>query len=145
MKKDFAERFNAEVEAYRQSLLLNARKSDWTTFKMKGEKLFEYLEAVELVEVERRFFNRFWTILIILGLAVIGISTMDAIVPPDMLRFKYSVILLTLAACSFELYCYLAFRTYVDVKKTYYNHRKDRFLKNIENDFKEIVARTDAR
>lgn len=138
MKKEFADRFSEEVERYRRALLQYARKCDWDTFKMKAGNLFDYVEVIELSETERRFFRIFKSILALLIGVVIAILNMDVTVHPDLARMKFSIILLALAGSCFELYFFLGFRKYMDVKTTYYKKRKDRFIRNIEKDFREF-------
>jgi hypothetical protein len=142
MKRDFADRFNEEVERYRQALLFYARKCDWETFKMKAGNLFDYVEWVELSETERRFFRIFKAILVVLVAVVIAIMNMDWTINPELQRIRFSIVLLAIAGSCFELYFFLNFRTYMEVKTTCYQKRKDRFIRNIENDFRKMVRQT---
>jgi hypothetical protein len=140
MKKELAERFNSEIERYRQTLLHHARSCDWDTFKMKAGNLFDYVERVELSEIENRFFKTFRAILLVLVVVVIAIINMDVSIHPDLQRLKYTILWLAIAGSCFELYFFLNFRRYMEIKITYYKKRKDRFIMNIEKDFRKIVV-----
>lgn len=139
MKKEIADRFNEEVERYRRALLHYARTRDWDTFKKKAGNLFDYVEWIESSELENRFFRIFKSILVVLVAVVIAIVNMDVTVNPDLQRLRNSIILLAIAGSCFELYFYLDFRMYMDVKTTYYRKRRDTFIRNIEKDFREII------
>ena len=60
MDKRMADTFNGEVEAYRRALIYFARKCDWVEFKARAGRLFDYLELVEAVVRERKFFRVFF-------------------------------------------------------------------------------------
>jgi hypothetical protein len=139
MKKEFADRFNEEIERYRQALLYYARKCDWEKFKMKAGNLFDYVEGVELSETERRFFRIFKSVLVVLVAVVIALMNMDWTIIPGLERVRFSIIVLAIAGSCFEFYFFLNFRTYKDAKATYYQKRKDRFIRNIERDFRNMV------
>lgn len=138
MKKELADKFNEEIERYRRALLQYARKCDWDTFKIKAGSLFDYVEWVEVSEIESRFFKIFKSILFVLVVILIAIVNMDVTINPDLQRLKFTVILAAIAGSCFELYFFIDFRMYMDVKTSYYKQRKDRFIRSIEKDFREI-------
>ncbi len=140
MKKELAERFNEEVERYRRSLLQYARKCDWDKFKIKAGSLFDYVEVVEVSEVERRFFRIFRSVLVVLAAVVVAIANMNTGINPELLRIKYTIITLAIAGFCFELFFFLDFRMFMQSKSAYYKTRKDRFIRNIERDFRQMVA-----
>ncbi len=142
MKKELAERFNEEVDSYRNALLNCARKRDWETFKDKAGRLFDYVESIEFQELERRFFTIFSSILALLVLAVIALLSVDFQVHQELLRLKGAFILFALAASSFELYFFVNYRMYAEIKTTNYKKRRDHFIKNIEQDFRGYTAQT---
>jgi len=57
MKRELNERFNYEVDRYRKALLFYAKQCQWDTFKANAGRLFDYVESIEMSEIERRFFN----------------------------------------------------------------------------------------
>jgi len=140
MKKEFSQRFSDEVEQYRRALLHHARTADWETFKMKAGSLFDYVEFVEVSEVERRFFRLFTSILVALVGAVIAVMNIDVAVHPDLQRVRYTIILLAMAASCFEVYFFLGFRRYRAAKVAHYHQRRDEFIRNIEKDFRRATA-----
>lgn len=144
MKKEFSERFNDEVEGYRRALLYHARTAEWETFKMKAGSLFDYVEVVEVSEVERRFFKLFTSILVALVGVVIAVMNIDVAVHPDLQRVRYTIILLGMAASCFEVYFFLGFRRYRAAKAAHYHQRRDAFIRNIEQDFRLAAAERDA-
>ena len=145
MRRGLEEQFNQEVENYRKALLYHARISDWETFKAKAGKMFDYVEAIEYSELERRFFTNFNVILIALIAIVIALFKVDFAVTPDLMRIKNVMILAGLGASSFELYFYLDYKIYMRVKTVYYPKRREKFIKNIENDFRAYVLQAEKR
>jgi hypothetical protein len=139
MRKGLEKQFNQEVETYRKALLYHARISDWETFKAKAGKMFDYVEAIEYSELERRFFTNFNVILVVLVAIAFALFQVDFAVTPELLRLKNSMILAGLAVSSFELYFYLDYKIYIKVKTVHYPERRERFIKNIENDFRAYV------
>ena len=140
MKRELAAQFNEHVESYRRALVYHARTSDWETFKEKAGKMFDYVEAVEYSELERRFFNNFNTILVGLIVICIALYQVDFTIMPEPLRDKSLIVLAGLLGGSFELFFYFNYRTYVKVKTTYYEERRKKFIRNIEQDFRSYVA-----
>ncbi len=140
MEKELAEKFNDVVERYRQALLHYARQCDWDMFKTKAGSLFDYVEVIELSEIERRFFRVFKSVLVVLVLAVAAIVNMDITVRPDLQRLRYTVIVLGIAGSCFEVYFFLTFRWFMVAKSLYHKKRKDRFIRNMEKDFRDFIA-----
>ncbi len=146
MKKELAEQFNREVDGDRNALLSCARKCDWESFKAKAGKLFDYMESIEYSELERRFFTVFTPILIVLSLAIVALFGVDFDANPELQRLKQSFIAAAIAGSSFELYFFLDFRMYVDIKTSFYKKRREKFIRDIEQDFRgyTIQARRNA-
>jgi hypothetical protein len=138
MRKKLAEQFSREVESYRRALLFCAKKSDWEEFKAKAGKLFDYVEAVERVELEKRFFTLFSVILAALVLAVIALFSVNFEVNPESMRLKNTVLFTALVASTFELYFFINYRTYASARTSLYKERRENFIKNIEKDFRSF-------
>jgi hypothetical protein len=143
MDREIAEQFNQEVDSYRNALLDCARKCDWETFKAKAGRLFDYVEAIEFSELDRRFFRIFTPVLAALCLAVLALLGVDFEVHPEWLRLKHSFILAAIAASSFELYFFLDYRMYMQIKTRCYEKRRDKFIRNIEKDFRGYTFRAE--
>ncbi len=142
MRKKLAEQFNREVESYRRALLFCSKKSDWEEFKTKAGKLFDYVEAVERVELEKRFFSVFSLILAALVLAVIALFSVNFEINPESMRLKNTVLFTAIAGSSFELYFFINYRTYAGVRTSLYKERRENFIKNIEKDFRNFALQT---
>ncbi len=142
MKKKLAEQFSQEVDGYRNALLFCARKCDWESFNVKAGKLFDYVESIEYSELERRFFTVFTPILIVLCLAVIALFGVDFEANPELQRLKQSFIVAAIAGSSFEIYFFLDFRMYVDIKTSFYQKRREKFIRNMEQDFRGYTLQT---
>jgi hypothetical protein len=140
MKKELKDQFNEHVESYRRTLLYHARISDWETFKAKAGRMFDYVESIEYSELERRFFKNFNAILVILIAIAIALFQVDFEVAPELLRFKNLVVFAGVLAGSFELYFYINYRTYVKVRMVHYEERREKFIRNIEQDFRSYVV-----
>ena len=141
MKKELFESFNAEVERYRKALLFYAKKSEWDTFKTKAGSLFDYIESIEISETERRFFRLFRAVFACLAIVVLVIYRIDFQASAELLRLKTPALLFAASIGCFELYFYLNFRLYMESKTKYYRKRRERFIVNIESDFREIAFR----
>ncbi len=139
MKKELADRFNENVERYRLTLLDYARRCDWDRFKTKAGNLFDYVEVVEVSEIERRFSRIFKSVLVVLVAVIAAIVNMDTSLHPDLERVRYSITVLAVAGTCFELYTYMTFRSFMITKSIYRKKRKERFIKGIERDFREIA------
>ena len=145
MKQELKKQFNHEVETYRKSLLYYAKKADWATFEAKAGRMFDYMESIEFQELERRFFTTFNLILGALILAVAGFLSMDFEVHQELQQMRGSFLFCALAVCSFELYFYLDYRIYMNIKTTYYPQRRSRFIQGIEADFRSYTSQSKIR
>lgn len=143
MKKELNDQFNREVDGYRNALLGDARKSDWTAFEAKAGKLFDYVESIERRELERRFYSAFSLILAALILAVIALFSINFEVSPELMRLKNTVMLAALATSSFELYFFINYRMYTGVRTSLYQERRENFIRNIERDFRRFHLRNE--
>jgi len=139
MKRGLEEQFNQEVESYRKALLYHARISDWETFATKAGRMFDYVEAIEYSELERRFFKNFNGILVVLIVIVVTLLSVDFTITPELMRFKNATILASLALSTFELYFYLNYRIHLRVKTIHYAKRREKFIRTIERDFRAYV------
>lgn len=138
MSRSLHESINKEVEQYRRALVHFAKAREWETFEKKAGILFDYLETIELTILERKFYSVFITILAVL-VGIIAILKADGRFFPMITRYKEYVVLLAAFATCYELYFYLNYRLYVGVKMSRYKKRKEQFIRNIENDFKEYT------
>jgi hypothetical protein len=145
MRKGLEKQFNEEVETYRKALLYHARTSDWETFKARAGKMFDYVEAIEYSELERRFFTNFNVVLTFLIAIVVALFMVDFAVTPELLRLKNSMVLTGIGASSFELYFYLDYKIYIRVKTERYPQRREKFIRNIENDFRTYVLQAERK
>jgi hypothetical protein len=145
MKKERAEKFSREVESYRKALLFCARESNWEEFKAKAGTLFDYVEAIERVELERRFFKVFSVILAALVLTAIAFLSVNFEVNPELMRLKNTILFAAIAASTFELYFFINYRTYAGVRTSLYKERRENFIKNIERDFRNFDLQTSGR
>ncbi len=139
MQKELADRFNDNVERYRLALLEHASKREWDRFKTKAGNLFDYVEVVEVSEIERRFFRIFKSVLIVLVAVFGAIANMNTAVHPDLQQVRYSITVLAIAGICFEVYSYMTFRSFMIAKSLYRKKRKERFVRGIERDFREIA------
>jgi hypothetical protein len=140
MDREFANRINEEIERYKNALLHYAKQCEWETFKSKAGALFDYLEAIELSEIQRKFFRMFRLILFVLVIIIVIILKMNGETYPSLLRFKDSMIIMAIAGSCFELYFFLDFRLYVEHKMSWHEKRREQFIRNIEKDFREIIV-----
>jgi hypothetical protein len=128
------------VENHRKALLYYARKCDWETFHAKAGRLFDYLESIEFRELERRFYSVFSLVLGFLVLAVIGLMTVDFQVHQELPSLKNAFMMSAIAVSSFELYFYVDYRMYVDIKTRCYRKRREIFIREIERDFRGFAV-----
>ena len=145
MERQLAEQFNQEVENHRKALLYYARKCDWETFQANAGRLFDYVESIEFRELERRFYSIFSLVLGFLVLAVIGLVTVDFQVHQELLRLKNAFVMSAVAVSSFELYFYVDYRMYVDVKTRCSRKRRETFIREIERDFRGFTVQQERR
>jgi hypothetical protein len=140
MDNELANRIDEEIERYKNALLYYAKQCEWDTFKSKAGTLFDYLEAIELSVLERKFFRIFKIILVVLAAAVVIIWKMNSDAYPALLRFKEPLVMIAIAGSCFELYFFLDFRMYVEHKMAWHRKRREQFIRNIEKDFKDIIV-----
>jgi hypothetical protein len=145
MKSELEKQFNQEVESYRKALLYHAQIQDWEIFKKKAGSMFDYIEAIEYSELERRFFTNFNVILAVVVAIVIALCKVDFAVTPELLRLKNAMVLAGLGVSSFELYFYLDYKIYLRVKTVYYPQQREKFIRNIEKDFRTYVLQVEER
>jgi hypothetical protein len=134
MKKELLNAFNERVERYRKSLLYCAKLCDWNAFEKKAAELFDYVEGVEMTEVERRFDRIFMVVLALVAIAVFALLKVDTYQAPELLR--KILILTALGGGGFEFFFLVNFRHYMKYKKLFYRNRRDSFIRNIEDDFR---------
>ncbi len=139
MTRNLYESINKEVEQYRRALIHFAKAREWETFEKKAGILFDYLESIELMILERKFYSLFILILAVVVGTVIVILKADSLLPMITQYKEYIVLLAAFTVC-YELYFYLNYRLYVDVKMSRYKKRKEQFIRNIENDFREYTV-----
>jgi hypothetical protein len=145
MRKGLEKQFNQEVENYRKALLYHARIRDWEAFKAKAGRMFDYVEAIEYSELERRFFTNFNVILAVLIVIAVALFKVDFAVTPELIRLKNAMVLAGLGVSSFELYFYLDYRIYMRVKTLHYPERREKFIRNIEKDFRTYVLQAERK
>ena len=143
MKRELAERFNQEVENHRKALLYYASNCDWKTFEAKAGRLFDYVESIEFMELERRFFKVFNLILVVLVVAVIALFTVNFEVHQDLLRLKHAFVVSALAVSSYEFFFYFDYRMYINFKSFSFKKRRENFIRNIEQDFRGYAAQSE--
>jgi hypothetical protein len=141
MDKEFMNRIDDEVERNRKALVYYAKASDWEKFKSKAGVLFDYLEWTELTVLEQKFFKVFKIILFTLLAAVIAFYKIDGTMFPGFMKYKDAFGLALLAGACYELYFFLDFQWYVKAKIAWRKKRRERFIREIEQDFKEFVSR----
>ncbi len=139
MKKELHAAFNEEITRYKNTLLFYARKCDWDTFKVNAGRLFDYIESIEMSETKRKFLKVFGLILAVLVPSVLFILKIHMGGCPTLLRLRDVLGLTVIAGCGFEFYFFLNFRMYMDVKTALYKKRRERFIKNIEQDFRKMI------
>jgi hypothetical protein len=140
MKRELAEQFDREVDNYREALLSYARKCDWEAFDSKAGRLFDYVESIEIGELERRFFTIFNLILAVLALAVVVLFSVDFEAHRELFRLKNAFVMTAVAVSGFEIYFYVDYHIYVGVKTRYYKKRRDSFIRDIKRDFRGFAA-----
>jgi hypothetical protein len=138
MNRELRTAFNSEIERYRHILLSCAKRCEWDTFKLNAGKLFDYVDSIEMSELEKRFLKVFRIVMVVLFCALAFAFRINLDSYPELVRLKEFIGLTALAAGSFELYFFLNFRMCMDHKTTSYKMRRERFISNIENDFRNI-------
>jgi len=141
MDHELADRINEEIGRYKNALLYYAKQCEWDSFKSKAGMLFDYLEAIELSEIKRKFFRILKIILFVLAICIVIILNISGEAYPALLRFKDSIVIMAIAGSCFELYFFLDFRIYVEHKMFWHKQRREEFMWNMEKDFKEIIVK----
>lgn len=144
MTEEVARTFNDEINRYKNALLFYAKKCDWDRFKEKAGKLFDYIESIEISEIERRFFRISKIIVLILVIVVLFVLRINPGISPELARLKNFIAILAVSGCCFEVYFFMAYRMYMKSKMNYYKKRRERFIREIEKDFRDIVVQTSA-
>lgn len=142
MKKELADQFNHEVDAYRRTLLYYAKISDWEAFEAKAGRMFDYVETVEFQELERRFFKTFGLILAAIIIAATAFFNVDFEVHREWLRWKNAFFFSALSACSLEIYFFVNYRIYIDVKTYGQKNQRNKFIYGIKADFRKYLLQT---
>lgn len=142
MRHELNKIFNAEVERYRNSLLYHAKACEWDTFKDNAGRLFDYVESIEISEIERKFFNISKVVIAVLSIVVVVILKLNIMDLPAIAGLKKIIILMGLAGGSFEVYFFCNFKMYMKYKANFYKKRKERFIIDIEKDFKGIIIQS---
>lgn len=132
------EAFNEEIEKYRRILMSSAKKGEWNTFKVNAGRLFDYVESIEMAVLEKKFLRISRVIMFVLFLSLILILRMGFDIQEEIMRLRKLVILTAFGGSSFQLYFFLNFRWYLDHKTACYRRRRERFIKNIEQDFRSV-------
>ena len=140
MNKEFNNKFNEEINRYKKALLFYSRKCDWDTFKDNAGRLFDYCESIEASAIEKKFFKITKMIVAALIFMVIIIVKMNPDMYPRLARVNELMTLIAIATCCFEVYFFYNFRMYMKGKTIYYKKRREKFIRNIERDFKESSA-----
>ncbi len=145
MRRELAEQFNREVDNYRKTLTILAERCDWKGFEAKAGRLFDYVESVEFMEIERRFFRIFNLILSVLILVIIGLFSVDFNLHQELLRFKNVFILTAIAVSSFELYFFVDYRIFAQGRTFGYRKRRENFIRAIERDFRSYASHAERK
>ena len=139
MNKTLNKIFSEKVNRYKNALLSCAERSDWDSFKINASKLFDYIESIEMSEIERRFLKVSKTVMAVLFLLIFLILKMNLNINPEILRIREVTILIAIAGSCFELYFYINYRLFMENKVCFYKKRKDQFIYGIEKDFKNYL------
>jgi hypothetical protein len=86
--------------------------------------------------LEKKFFRISGVVMCILFLSVALIVGMSFDIKEEIIRIRKLMILAALMGSSFQLYFFVNFWRYMGQKMTYYERRRERFIKNIEQDFR---------
>lgn len=140
MENELYNKFNEEINRYRNSLLFYAKKCDWDTFKVNAGRLFDYCESFELSVLEKKFFRITKIVLTVLFFMVILIVKMNPNVYPELARVNELMTLAAVLTCFFEVFFMCNYRMYVKGKISCYKKRRERFIKSIQRDFEEMTV-----
>ncbi len=136
MKRELLRAFNEKVDKYRIALRDYAKRREWDAFEKNAAELFDYVERVEISVVQRRFQKISAIIIVVLFIFASLILKVHIDATPELLRMKKLIVLTTIGGGGFEFFFVMNFRLYMDHKKAYYRKRRERFVRNIEDDFK---------
>ncbi len=139
MRKEIGRVFNEEVERYRKALTFAAKTCEWETFKVRAGRLFDYVESVEISEIERKFFRVFMIILLVVILITIVILNADSILSPHIAKYREKLTIIGLCIGCYELYFILDFKLFMKAKLSCYRQRREHFIRDLEKDFREMV------
>jgi len=140
MNRTLHRTFNKEVSQYKNSLLFYAKLCDWETFKSRAGSLFDYIECIEIKEIERKFFKIFKVILSLLFITVFFIIIVNPESNPEMSRIRQIMIIAALAGCCYDLYLFISFRYFMKHKENFYLKRRERFIVEIKSDFRDVIV-----
>jgi hypothetical protein len=140
MENELYNKFNEEINRYRNSLLFYAKKCDWDTFKDNAGRLFDYCESFEMSVIEKKVLRITKIILAVLFFMVILIVKMNPNTYPELTRINESMTLIAIATSCFEVFFLYNHRMYIKCKLSCYNKRRERFIMNIQRDFEEMTV-----
>jgi len=140
MENELYNKFNEEINRYRNSLLFYAKKCDWDTFKDNAGRLFDYCESFEMSVIEKKVFRITKMILAVLFFMVVLIVKMNPSIYPEFAKVNESMTLIAVLTCLFEVFFLYNHRMYIKGKLSGYNKRRERFIRNIQRDFEEMTV-----
>jgi hypothetical protein len=136
MDRETRRKFNEQIGHYRIRLDLHAKKCDWEKFKLDAGRLFDYAEAIELSETRRRFLNVFRIILVLVVVCALYLFSPDPASILEIPRVKRAVIAAGAGGAFYDLFFYMNYRYYINAKALFYEKRRLRFIRGLEQDFK---------
>jgi hypothetical protein len=139
MENELYNKFNEEINRYRDSLLFYAKKCDWDTFKENAGRLFDYCESFEMSVIEKKVFRITKIIVAVLFFMVILIVKMNPDIYPEFASINESMTVIAIATSCFEVFFLYNHRMYIKGKLSCYKKRRERFIMNIQRDFEEIT------
>lgn len=145
MDRKLAEQFNNEINGYRNSLLYYAKASNWEEFEIKAGRLFDYVETVEFSELERRFFNIFNPILMVMAAALLALLGLDFETHQGWISLKNAFVFTLIVALIFELFFFLNYRMYIGRRTQYYEKRRKKFIRSLRQDFRCYARMSEER
>lgn len=130
-------KLNDEISRYKKALIFFAKACYWFDFHSNAATLFEYLDSVELSLLKRKLRQVIEIVSVALVLAIVIFSSVNITDSPLLIKYRGQLVLIAAAAILFELLLLIELRLYVNIKTRNQQKRKDRFIRNIEHDFKE--------
>jgi hypothetical protein len=108
---------------------------------MAAGNLFDYVEAVERVIVENKFFVIFKSIMLVLFILVVVLfkahfNTVTGVLP----RIKELLILGVIGGSGYELLIFTNFRDYLRKKIAFHAKRRAKFIENLWQDFRRDMT-----